>query len=116
MNKLTNEYEIVNIKPISINAAYRFKNNNMYMTKEAKEFKKIINEKYKEYEKINGKVKLYVKFYFKDKRKRDVDNYLKLFIDSIKDILINDDSEIENIYAKKYICNEYKIEFKIKRY
>ena len=102
------------LKPISINQAYSFTNKNMYMNKNAKEFKEKLYEIIKDEKKIYGKVKLYVEFGFKDKRKRDIDNYLKLFIDSIKNILIEDDSEIISIVSKKVISNEYYIKFFIK--
>jgi Holliday junction resolvase RusA-like endonuclease len=102
------------LKPISVNQAYSFTNKKMYMNKDAKEFKNKINELVKDEKKIYGKVKLYVEFGFKDKRKRDVDNYLKLFIDSIKNILIEDDSEIITIVSKKIISKEYYIRFFIK--
>ena len=105
---------IIYIKPISINQSYRFKNNKMYMTNESKNFKNKIYEKIKNEKKIKGKVKLYIQFGFKDKRKRDIDNYLKIFIDSIKNILIEDDSEIISIIATKINENNDFIKFFIK--
>ena len=105
----------LNIKPLSINQAYRYSNNRCYLTKEAKEYKSKIQEIIKDENKIKGKVKLYVQFGFKDKRKRDVDNYLKIFIDSIKNILIEDDSEIISIIASKINSNKENIKFFIKK-
>ena len=107
-------YLHLDMKPISINQAYCFANKKMYLTKIAKEFKDKVIEKIKNENKIIGKVKLYIEFGFKDKRKRDVDNFLKLFIDSIKDNLIEDDSEIVCIVAKKVVSENYYIKFFIK--
>ncbi len=78
----------IKVKPLSINKAYRYVKNRCYLTKEAKEYKKKIQDIIKNENKIKGKVKLYVQFGFKDKRKRDVDNYLKIFIDSIKNLCL----------------------------
>lgn len=104
----------IDIKPISVNQAYSFTNKRMYMNKKAVEFKNQIKLLIKDEIKIKGKVKLYVKFGFNDKRKRDVDNYLKLFIDSIKNILIEDDSEIICLVAIKVISKINFISFFIK--
>jgi Holliday junction resolvase RusA-like endonuclease len=45
--------------------------------------------------------------YFKDKRKRDVDNHLKSLLDSLEGIMFVDDSQIYEIIARKTIgCPE----------
>lgn len=47
---------------------------------------------------------LYVFFEFKDKRKRDLDNYLKPFIDCLRKAeLLHDDDLIERLVASKSI-------------
>lgn len=103
----------LDIKPITVNSAYKYSKNGVYLSDEAKKYKMYILNELSNYKKIKGKIKLIVKFYFKDKRKRDIDNYLKIFIDSIKNVIIDDDSEIQKITASKEISFEYKILFKI---
>ena len=46
---------------------------------------------------------LEVKFYFPDKRKRDIDNFNKLWLDAGKDIIWQDDSLINELHLYKYI-------------
>ncbi len=51
--------------------------------------------------------------YFKDKRKRDIDNYNKGILDAMTSIVYNDASQIEELNIKKIIgCgfNKVKIE------
>ena len=50
-----------------------------------------------------GRIRLEVKFMFKDKRKRDIDNYLKVLIDSIKGVLFEDDDQIYELMVTKEI-------------
>ena len=48
--------------------------------------------------------------YFKDKRKRDLDNYNKVLIDCLKNRLFEDDDQIYQLYMEKYIgCGFNKI-------
>jgi Holliday junction resolvase RusA-like endonuclease len=63
--------------------------------------------------KILGKVKLEVEFHFKDNRRRDVDNYLKVLIDALKDNLFEDDYLIWEINAKKFPGTEDKTVIKV---
>ena len=55
--------KILYIKPISYNQAYKCKNNKIYMSKEAKEFKNNISKELDSYIKIEGKVKIVIEFY-----------------------------------------------------
>ena len=62
------------------------------------------------YEKILGKIKLTLILYFKDKRKRDLDNYNKVLIDCLKNELFEDDDQIYQLYMEKHIgCGFNKI-------
>ena len=62
------------------------------------------------YEKILGKIKLTLILYFKDKRKRDLDNYNKTLIDCLKNRLFEDDDQIYQLYMEKHIgCGFNKI-------
>jgi Holliday junction resolvase RusA-like endonuclease len=42
-----------------------------------------------------------ITLYFKGKRRRDIDNYLKPLIDALKDQLFEDDSMIEELIVTK---------------
>jgi len=56
--------------------------------------------------KILGPILLDIKFYFKDKRSRDLDNLLKPLIDALKDVVIEDDSNIYKITCEKLLGQE----------
>ena len=51
---------------------------------------------------------------FKDRRKRDCDNYTKSVIDSIKNILFEDDDMIYELIVRKQIgCEEDRTTLKV---
>lgn len=52
---------------------------------------------------ISGDVEVEVHFEFKDKRKRDVDNYAKAVLDCAKSLLFDDDSDISKLTMTKKI-------------
>jgi Holliday junction resolvase RusA-like endonuclease len=69
----------------------------------------------KKIKKYEGKVEMTVKFYFNNKRKNDLDNFTKPFLDAISDIIIEDDRYIYKLLLEKEDgCEEYRIEFSIK--
>ena len=47
-----------------------------------------------------------ITLFFKDKRKRDVDNYNKLVLDSLEGIIFNDDNQVQKLTIKK----DYSVE------
>ena len=49
------------------------------------------------------KVMLSLSLFFKDERKRDVDNYTKLVIDSLKGICFEDDSQVYDLNITKAV-------------
>ena len=51
----------------------------------------------------HGLVSVIVRYYFKDKRKRDVDNFHKALIDGLKGIAFEDDSQIVLLCLEKFI-------------
>ena len=88
--------------PPSVNHSYRAYRGRVVLSKQAREFKELVlNNIPEDYTKIIGRVKLEVKFMFKDKRKRDIDNYLKVLIDSIKGTLFEDDDQIYELMVVK---------------
>ena len=44
-----------------------------------------------------------LKFYFPDRRKRDVDNCIKVTLDSLSHIVYEDDSSIRELHAFKFV-------------
>ena len=94
----------INCTPPSVNHAYKAYRGRVVLSKQAREFKQIVSNSLPEdYTKIIGRVKLEVKFMFKDKRKRDIDNYLKVLIDSIKGVLFEDDDQVYELHVVKEI-------------
>lgn len=75
---------------------------------EAREFRDKVREALKGKRKVEGKIALDIEFHFKDKRHRDLDNYLKALIDALKDVAFEDDSMIFKLSASKYlgICDK----------
>ena len=99
------------IMACSVNKYYRSWQGRVLISKDGREFKKEIDLLLNNYEKIKGKIKLSLILYFKDKRKRDVDNYAKVLIDCLKNKLFEDDDMIYKLYMEKHIAyGENKIE------
>ena len=90
----------------SINSFYRTFRGRMLISKNGREFKKDIEEFINKYDKTLGKIKLVLTFHFKDKRKRDVDNYAKVLIDCLKNKLFEDDDQIFQLEMEKHIGME----------
>lgn len=66
---------------------------------------------------ITNEVDLEIKLYFKDLRKRDVDNYNKILLDSLTGIIWEDDSQIKRITIEKFTDREKpRIEINAKEY
>lgn len=77
-----------------------------YMTKAGKDKKNYYNTvamnqdiKYKP----TCNLKLSIKLMFEDKRRRDVDNYNKIILDSLTGVVYNDDSQIVELTVSKEI-------------
>ena len=105
---------------LSTNNIYRFHQYTMYMTKAGS----AIKERYQwdaksqwKKEIMYGRIEMYAKLYFGDKRKRDIDNYNKLLLDSMSGIVYIDDKQIEKLTVEKLYDKENpRIEVEIKRY
>ncbi len=91
------------IQALTQNVYYRKFQNRLIISKRGKDYKELVNNYIQSYPKILGKVKLDLVFYFKDKRKRDLDNLHKCLIDSMKNILFEDDDMIYKINLEKHI-------------
>ena len=57
--------------------------------------------------------KVTIEFFFNDKRRRDLDNCLKLVLDSMTGVVYKDDSDIQEIHAYRYFNQEPKIIVKV---
>ena len=100
----------------SVNKYYRSWKGRVLISKDGKEFKKELELYLTNYEKILGKIKLNIILHFKDKRKRDVDNYAKVLIDCLKNKLFEDDDMIYKLYMEKHIgYGENKIEIYVNK-
>ena len=91
------------IQAMSVNKYYRSFNNRVIISAEGRLFKKQIHLLLNNYEKILGRVKMVLHFYFNDLRKRDIDNYVKIFLDIIKNHLIEDDDQVYKLELRKFI-------------
>ena len=98
------------IAACSVNKFYRSWQGKLIISKDGREFKKEVDLLLNNYEKILGKIKLTLILHFKDKRKRDLDNYNKVLIDCLKNKLFEDDDQIYQLYMEKHIgCGFNKI-------
>lgn len=55
---------------------------------------------------IQGQLKIECNIYFWDKRKRDIDNYNKLWMDALSWIVYEDDKQIVELHLYKSYCKE----------
>lgn len=89
-----------------------------YMTKEGKNLKKLYqSEAQKQYKGkvMSGDCDMEITLFFKDKRKRDVDNYNKLVLDALEGIVFQDDSQIQKLtITKDFSRKNPRIEVEIK--
>ena len=98
------------IMACSVNKYYRTWQGRVLISKDGREFKKEVDLLLNNYEKVLGKIKLTLILHFKDKRKRDLDNYNKVLIDCLKNKLFEDDDQIYQLYMEKHIgCGFNKI-------
>lgn len=108
-------------KPLSTQLIYQFacrgKFSVMYMTKRGKDLKKLYQlEAQKQYKEkiISGNCNMEITLFFNDKRRRDIDNYNKLVLDSLEGIVYEDDKQIQSLKVEKKISAEDpRIEIKI---
>lgn len=55
---------------------------------------------------IRGGIELNILQYFGDKRKRDIDAYIKILLDAMSGIVYEDDSQIEAMHVYKSVDKE----------
>ena len=104
-------------QPLSTNHIYRHAGKFTYMTAEGKSLK----ESYQWQAKVQCKQKMFaseikvkIKLFFGDKRKRDIDNHNKIVLDSLTNIVWVDDSLIMELYIiKDYDKQDPRVELEI---
>ena len=89
-------------RPPSVNTYWKRGRNTTYISKQGREFKENVHEYIKFVEgirkvKYTGDIKVKLTLNFKDKRKRDIDNYNKAILDSLNKIIWLDDSQIQEM-------------------
>lgn len=81
-----------------------------FMTKEGKDLKEQYQWEAKAqwaaHMPLTGSVRLVARFYFKTRRKADLDNFNKLLLDSMNGIVYEDDSQIAQLYLERYYDKE----------
>jgi Holliday junction resolvase RusA-like endonuclease len=96
----------IDLKPVSVNAMYRNYRGRVLLSTEGREFKKEMSNRLGSINNIrliDAPVRVSVCFTFKDKRRRDIDNYLKSTLDCFTGILYTDDSQITELHVYKVI-------------
>lgn len=92
-----------NTLPPSANTYYRNFHGHMVLSAKGREFKLEMQELCVGKTKIDGLVCVTLNVWFKDKRRRDLDNYFKAVLDAFKNILFEDDCMVAEIHASKVI-------------
>lgn len=62
---------------------------------------------------IKTPLSVIIEFIFTDKRRRDLDNYLKIILDSCNKVVWNDDSQIVELILRKSIGAKAKTEIHV---
>lgn len=97
-------------KPESVNSIYRSvcrgRFPSVYMSNEGKAIKESFQWQIKSQwtiGKLKGKIGVSVRMFFGDEKRRDIDNYHKIILDSLKGICFDDDSQIYDLRATKEV-------------
>lgn len=89
------------------------------MTREGKNLKELYQSEARKQHKgkvMSADCDMEIILFFKDKRRRDVDNYNKLVLDSLEGVVYEDDKQIQKLTVEKRISAEDpRIEIKIIR-
>lgn len=92
-------------KPDSVNDHWSINKDGkgLRLNKKGREFREAVQWyiKSKKYITFTGKIKVNIELYFKDNRKKDIDNYFKAILDSFNGFLYTDDSFIYELKSTK---------------
>lgn len=94
-------------KPVSVDHAYPTRGRGgRFLSKEGKIFREqvqwFVKTSYSG-KLLTGDLEMTIDYTFGDKRRRDVDNWHKVFIDSLKGFIFEDDSQIQKLTLTKTI-------------
>lgn len=95
--------------PLSTSHIYKSFRNRVYLSKQGKDLKaSYIEQAISQYKdkQLTEDLKVEVDFYFGDKRKRDIDNYNKLVLDSMNKVVWEDDEQIQELILRKFYDKE----------
>jgi Holliday junction resolvase RusA-like endonuclease len=95
------EIVVVPLAPISLNQYYTYITGKPSIKKKGHVWRTNFQKYLKDRKKVEGKVRLHLKFQFRDRRKHDLDNCLKATFDAMKDILFEDDDNIEELTVQR---------------
>lgn len=91
-------------KPIPVNSKYGVINGRMLLTKKYRDTKEAMKweiiSQWKD-KPLKGNVTLNILQYFGDNRKRDIDAYIKILLDSMEGIVFDDDSQVVEMHLFK---------------
>lgn len=91
--------------PKSTNHIYKFFRSRMYMTPGGRALKRSYQSQAKKQLNLNkpisAPIAVKILLIFGDKRRRDIDNYNKILLDSLSGIAYEDDSQIQEISIRK---------------
>jgi Holliday junction resolvase RusA-like endonuclease len=109
---------VIDIKPISYYQYLAQNKFRKYITTRGREYKQTIENIFIEYmedkELLLKNIKVEVDFYFNNKRKNDLENYVKPILDFGSEIIYKDDCQITDLHIKKFYDKERpRIEIKI---
>lgn len=91
-------------KPIPLNQKYSIWNNRNIRSKKWKEAEEALRFEIQSQWKGNvktGAVQLSIVFYFGDKRRRDIDAYIKILLDCMEGVVYEDDVQINEMHCVK---------------
>ena len=91
-------------RPDSVNTHWRTaKYGGQYLSKAGRQFRENVQNFIKTQKHITftGKIKVNIELYFKDNRKKDIDNYFKGILDGFNGFLYTDDSFIYQLKGTK---------------
>lgn len=95
---------IENFKSVSLNHSYSQRQGRRYLDPAAKNAKEVISWAAKmacKHEPIETDVEVIITLVFGNKQRRDLDNYVKLILDSLTGICFLDDSQITDLTVMK---------------
>lgn len=95
---------LLKTKPIPLNQKYGIINGRQLLTKKYRDTKDALAWEIASQVKfgpLEGMLAMNVILYFGDNRKRDIDSYLKILLDSMSGIVYKDDSQITELHVFK---------------